>query len=134
MLVLILGCGEMAHYLVPALRSQGHQITILEQASACDDHSVLKLDAESIQCTGILMDDLQRGKVNDAGMFLALSDDDNRNAMAAQIASQMFNVPNVLCHIGDYARYDAYKKLGLQVISSTVAVSETVLRSLEGQR
>ena len=128
---LILGCGPLSDHLIPMLQTQGHEIKVVGPSSACIDHSIASLGIEFVPFSGILMDDLQKAKIGDVELFLALSDNDNKNAMAAQIASKIFNVANVICHIKDTSRRDVYEQLGIQVVSSTDVISKTILDSFE---
>lgn len=133
MQVLILGCYEPTQHLAPALVNNGHRVTILGQDQKCIDLLSQKLPIETVHCTGSLMEDLQSCHIDNVEVFLALSEDDNQNAMAAQIASHIFNVPRVICHISEASKYAVYKQMGLNVVSSTVAVSDTILQTLQGQ-
>ena len=128
---LILGCGPLSDHLIPMLQTQGHEIKVVGPSGACIDHSIASLGIEFVPFSGILMDDLQKAKIGDVELFLALSDNDNKNAMAAQIASKIFNVDNVICHIKDASRRDVYEQLGIQVVSSTDVISKTILDSFE---
>ena len=128
---LILGCGPLSDHLIPMLQTQGHKIKVVGPSAACIDHSIASLGIEFVPFSGILMDDLQNAKIGDVELFLALSDDDNKNAMAAQIALKIFNVDNVFCHIKDTSRRDVYEQLGIRVVSSTDVISKTILDSFE---
>ena len=130
---LILGCGPLAYHLIPVLQERRHQIKVVGPSAACIDHPIVNLGIEFIPYSGILMDDLQNAKIGDAELFLALSGDDNMNTMAAQIAAQIFNVANVICHIEDSSKREVYEQLGIRIVSSTDSVSKTILDSVEIQ-
>ena len=91
------------------------------------------LTLEPIQRSNDLMENLQNCHIDNADVFLALSGNDNENVMAAQIASRIFNVPIVICHINEASKYNAYKEMGLNVVSSSVMVSGTILQTLKGK-
>jgi trk system potassium uptake protein TrkA len=55
---------------------------------------------------------------------------DNRNIMASQIAKHIFKVPRVVTRIYDPIRQDTYAALGLQTISPTVIGASAVLDAL----
>ena len=132
--ILILGCGKLAKHLVPTLVGEGHQVTLLDRHQECLTPFSHQTAIETVQITGTtLMGDLRRGGIDGADAFIALSQDDNENAMAAQIASHIFNVPQVVCHIGDVTRYDAYQRIDLNVVCSTVMVTDAIRRALRGQ-
>ncbi len=131
MQVLILGCGELVQHIAPALIGESYQVIILDEHQRCPSPTPHYPGAETVPSTGVLMEDLQRCEIDDVDAFLALSEDDNQNAMAAQIASHIFSVPKVICHVGNPSKNKAYKTLGLNVVSSTATVSENILLYLK---
>jgi len=52
---------------------------------------------------------------------------DNRNIMASQVARHVFNVPEVVCRIYDPVREDAYRRLGLTTVCPTTTMAAQVL-------
>ena len=63
-------------------------------------------------------------------MFFALTQGDNRNIMAAQIAKVIFNVPRVICRIYDPLRQEMYAGMGLESISPTNIIAGTLDKML----
>ena len=55
---------------------------------------------------------------------MAVTEGDNRNVMAAQIAKHIFNVPKVVCRIYDPLRKDIYEAVGLEAISPTTVFAQ----------
>jgi trk system potassium uptake protein TrkA len=89
------------------------------------------LQIEAVLASESLMEDLRNVGMGGLDVFIALSEDDNKNALAAQIASHIFHVPNVICRIGDPAREKFYRELGMNVIAPTVLAADTIKRALE---
>ena len=133
MQVLILGCNEQTHHIAPCLVDNGHHVTILARYEKCIAQLSHQISVEIVQRTGDLMENLQNCHIDNIDVFLALSENDNENAMAAQIASRIFNIPIVICHINEVSKHNVYKDMGLNVVSSTVMVAETILQTLEGK-
>lgn len=132
MRVLILGCHELTHHLAPILIDGGHHVTVLDEHKSCPNGLPHTPQVETVPSTGILMEAMQHGHIDTADVFLALSKDDSLNAMAAQIATHIFNVSRTACHVGDVSRYNAYQKMGLNVVSSTLAIFPAILQAIEG--
>jgi trk system potassium uptake protein TrkA len=57
---------------------------------------------------------------------------DNRNVMAAQIAKHIFNVPRVISRIYDPLRQELYDTLGIEAFSPTTIFAELVRDKIEG--
>ena len=137
MKVLIVGCGRVGSRLAASLSEDGHDVTVVDR-----DQGKLNLAAQrgqlnpaSFKCNVVLGDGtdaevLRRAGIEDADAFVAVTEGDNRNIMAAQIAQQVFKVPRVVCRIYDPVREEAYRKLGLNTYCPTVTGAEAVTKLL----
>jgi trk system potassium uptake protein TrkA len=61
-----------------------------------------------------------RAGIERADAFIAVTQGDNRNIMASQVAQHVFGVKRVVTRINDPIRSDTFKALGLRAISPTV--------------
>ena len=73
--------------------------------------------------------DLRRASAQGADVFIALSGRDARNALSAQIAKHVLQVPTVICRINDPTRKEMYTQLGLTAVSAAGLVTEAVLEA-----
>ena len=80
---------------------------------------------------GIDEESLRKAGIEDADAFIAVTQGDNRNVMAAQIAKHIFNVPRVICRIYDPLRQELYSTLGLEAISPTTIFAQLLKEKLE---
>ncbi len=126
-----MGCGRVGARLAYLLSKEGHDISILD----LDSYSFRRLppdfSGKAIVGNGLDMDTLRKVGIEEADAFVAVTQGDNRNVMASQIAKHIFNVPKVLCRIYDPIREEMYKNLGLRTISSTKIISELLKEMLE---
>ena len=68
-----------------------------------------------------------------ADIVMALTEGDNRNALAAQLAKHRFDVPRVIAKINDPLRGEAYRALGLETICRTIILGDAlVTAAVEG--
>ena len=125
--VLILGCGNLVRHVAAAMSDQGHQVVVVDEHGRCPYQQNPNVPGNVISGGDNLMENMRRGGVERADMVIGLSFDDNLNAMAAQIASNIFNVPRTLCHVGEVAKAQVYRELGLNVLSFTHALADTVI-------
>ncbi len=119
MKVVIMGCGRVGAQLAALLDEDGHKVTILDT----DSYSFRRLPA-SFTGTALVGDGTdeeyqRKAGIEEADVFVAVTQGDNRNVMAAQIAKHVFNVPKVVCRIYDPLREELYHTLGLETISPT---------------
>ena len=117
--VVIMGCGRVGAQLAAMLDEDGHKVTIMDT----EPYSFRRLPASfggtALVGDGTDEDSLKRAGIEEADAFAALTQGDNRNVMAAQIAKHIFNVPKVVCRIYDPLRGELYRTLGLETISPT---------------
>ena len=117
--VVIMGCGRVGAQLAALLEEDGHKVTILDR----DTYSFRRLPSafKGTPLVGDGTDDesLKKAGIEEADAFVAVTQGDNRNVMAAQIAKDVFNVPKVVCRIYDPLREELYHTLGLDTISPT---------------
>ena len=132
MRVLILGCGRLTTTLVPDLAVNGTEITILSRDRECLE-SVSDIPGVEVVLTiePAMQDYLQLAGVDTTDIFLALSDDDHRNALTAQIARHIFNVPKVICHLANPQLQILYAGLGLDVVGYSFGLLQDIRQSIE---
>jgi trk system potassium uptake protein TrkA len=124
MKIIIMGCGRVGAQLASLLDGEGHEITVID----VDAHSFRRLPP-SFGGTALVGDGTDEEMLKKAGIagtdaFVAVTQGDNRNVMAAQIAKKIFNVPKVLCRIYDPLRKDVYEALGLDAVSPTTVFAQ----------
>ena len=131
MKVVIMGCGRVGAQLATLLDADGHTVTILDN----DAYSFRRLPPDfggtALLGNGIDEEALKRAGIKEADAFVAVTQGDNRNVMAAQIAKHIFNVPKVVCRIYDPLRRDLYSTLGLEAISPTTIFAQMLRENLE---
>ena len=74
---------------------------------------------------------LRNAGVENADVFVALTQGDNRNIMASQIAKVVFHVPRVLTRIYDPIRQEIFRELGLETYSPTTVLTRMIHESIE---
>jgi len=115
----IVGCGRVGAGLAERLARAGNDVTIIDIST--DAFSRLEPDfpGQALRADGTDEDVLRRAGVETADWFFALTEGDNRNAFAAQVAAETFGVQNVVAKINDPVRAEAYTMLGLATICRT---------------
>ena len=131
MKVVIMGCGRVGAQLARLLDADGHQVAVLDN----DPYSFRRLSPDfnglALVGDGIDQEALKRAGIEEADTFVAVTQGDNRNVMAAQIAKHIFNVPRVICRIYDPLRRDLYSTLGLETFSPTTVFAQMLKEKLE---
>ncbi len=134
--VTIMGCGGMAASVAITLSDQGYGIHILDlridSFNRLPPGKTQSGEIIPIVGDGTLQQDLLKAAVEDADVFMALSDSDTRNALAAQVASNIFRVPTVICRVEDPIMQKVYAGLGIVALGATTLVAENAVKAASG--
>ncbi len=131
MKVIIMGCGRVGSWLARLLDADGHQVTILDIDPYSFQRFLPDFKGTALVGYGIDEESLRRAGIEEADGFVALTEGDNRNVMAAQIAKHIFNVPRVICRIKDPLRQELYGTLGLETFTPTTVFARMLKEKLE---
>ncbi len=134
MRVLILGCGMLGSHLASSLAGSGHRITVMDASPDHLDSLSQESGVELLLSSGSIMNDLRGLTLTNVDLFVAASEDDCRNAMAAQVARHIFHVPDVICLISDPDRGKFYQGLGVNTICPTSVTVDTIQNVLSDSR
>lgn len=130
--VLIVGCGRVGARLAELLDADGHKVTVMD----IDSYSFRRLSptfkGTVLLGNGTDEDSLEKAGIKQAAVFVAVTEGDNRNIMAAQIAREIFKVPRVICRIYDHLRQEVYESLGLETISPTTILAQMLKEKVGG--
>lgn len=130
--VIIMGCGRVGAHLAGMLDSEGHRVTILD----IDSYSFRRLppgfSGQALVGNGTDEDTLIKAGIQNADVFVAVTQGDNRNVLAAQIAKHIFNVPRVVCRIYDPIRQEMYQELGILTTSPTKTGAQALREAIGG--
>ena len=131
--IFIFGCDKLGVHLTTALAKEGHRITVMDTSSDRLDVLAQEPQVEAILASESLMEDLRGVGTDNIDVFLALSEDDNKNAMVAQVARHIFHIPDVICRISDPEREKSYEGMGIHVICPTLIMVDTFKHALKGR-
>jgi trk system potassium uptake protein TrkA len=127
--ICVLGPSPLAVLVVRRLVKAGHRIVYLTPLAEGDplvSEVSEDMPIEKYAFEGSLRELMEAGKIKESQAFIALSADDNRNAMAAQLAKWMFEIGRCICLIHDPERAEMYNRLGIVAISPVQATMQMV--------
>src|SRR5688572_1428590 len=128
MRAVIVGCGRVGAGLAERLARAGHGVTILDTNTDAFARLPSDFPRAAVRGDGTDEDILRRAGAEGADWFFALTEGDNRNVLAAQIANETFGVRDVVAKVNDPVRADAYTTLGINTICRTTILVETLAR------
>lgn len=121
--------------LAPYLAQSGYLVTVLDPDPLRLESVVKEPEIKGVSISEPLMQDyLQQAGIGISEVFLALSNDDHKNALVAQTARHIFNVRTVVCRLENPQLQQLYSGLGLKVVGSSVLdLFEDIRQAVEGQ-
>jgi trk system potassium uptake protein TrkA len=133
MYVIIMGCGRVGARLANMLVETGHEVLVLDLNPSAFDRLGSDFAGQTMVGNGIDLEVLLRAGIERADAFAAVTQGDNRNIMASQIAKHIYNVKHVVTRIYDPIRQDTFQALGLDAISPTVIGARVFYSMLTGE-
>ncbi|MEK7247196.1 MAG: TrkA family potassium uptake protein [Chloroflexota bacterium] len=127
MKVVIMGCGRVGSTLAAMLADDGHDVTVIDIRQEAFKRLPASFKGKRHVGNAIDQDVLARVGLAEADAFFAVTQGDNRNAMATQMAKHIFGVQRSLCRIYDPIREEMYRDLGIETISPTI-IGATLLK------
>lgn len=130
MKAVIVGCGRVGAGLADALDRAGWQVLIIDRATAAFDRLPSSFGGTALRGDGTDEDTLRRAGAEGADLFLALTEGDNRNIMAAQLGIEALGAARTVAKINDPVRAEAYAHLGIATLCRTNLMETAVLAFL----
>ena len=126
----IVGCGRVGAALAEAFDNAGHEVIVLDLSTRAFDRLSGEFKGQAVRGDGTDEDVLRKAGAEGADVFLALTEGDNRNVMATQVAVEKLSVGRVMAKINDPVRAAAYAELGIATVCRTTMLTDAILSFL----
>ncbi len=130
MQVIVLGASRAGLLLVRRLISAGHDVVLVDP-NAESIASTKKISVITVSGVIIDIDVLREAGIESADAVCALSESENQNLMASQIARDIFNVKHVITRIFDVHGLHIFDSVGFVTISSPELTVDAFMHELE---
>lgn len=130
--VIIMGCGRVGAQLAGMLDAEGHKVTIMDVEPYSFRRLPPTFNGLAMVGNGLEEESLKKAGIEKADVFVTVTQGDNRNVMACQIAKHIYQVPKVVSRIYDPIREEMYHNLGIESVSPTKVVAELLKDRIEG--
>jgi trk system potassium uptake protein len=130
MKAVIIGCGRVGAGLADELDRAGWQVLIIDTLSAAFDRLPSTFGGTALRGDGTDEDTLRRAGAEGADLFLAATEGDNRNVMAAQLGQEALGARRTVAKINDPVRAEAYAHLGVATVCRTNLMTAALLAYL----
>jgi trk system potassium uptake protein len=122
----IVGCGRVGAVLADSFDRAGHEVIVIDPTTRAFDRLPSTFGGNALRGDGTDEDTLRRAGAEDADIFMALTEGDNRNVMAAQVALEALGAKRVIAKINDPVRAEAYADLGIATLCRTTMMADAV--------
>jgi trk system potassium uptake protein TrkA len=126
MKAVVVGCGRVGAVVAESLEQAGYDVIVIDVSVSAFDRLPADFRGNAIRGDGTDEDALRRADAGDADLFLAFTEGDNRNVMAAQIALEALGAKRVVAKINDPLRAEAYADLGIATLCRTNLMQDAV--------
>ncbi len=129
--ILIIGCSEVGAALAEVLDKRGHDVSVLDRNAESFD--ALPEGFGGFTTVGVPIDTeaLGRAGIRTCDALFAVTDSDDMNIMAAQLAKQSFGIPKIYARIIDIQKGEVFESMGLSVICPTKLTVSAACAALE---
>ena len=129
--VIVVGCGRVGSQLATLLSVDGHNVTVIDKDP--DSFRRLGTTFNGVTVRGLGFDEevLEEAGIRECDAFAAVTNLDNTNLMAAEVARKIFDVPHVVARLYNPQRERTYLQLGLDFVCGTTLVAEHLLDKIQ---
>ncbi|MEW6008304.1 MAG: TrkA family potassium uptake protein [Candidatus Omnitrophota bacterium] len=120
MYIIIIGCGRVGSELSKLLSQEGHNVVVIDKSADSFNRLGNTFNGITMVGNGFKLELLRQAGIEKADAFCAVTNGDNTNLIAAQVAKKIFKVPKVFARVYDPQRANIYTALGLDIISGTI--------------
>jgi len=128
MYIIIVGGGNNGYYLSKALLNEGHEVLVIEKRADKVERIEEELGSITYHGDGCEAATLDEAGTERANLFVALTDEDEDNLVACQVAKHKFNVPRTIARLNNPKNEMLFRKLG---IDTTISPTNFILEYIE---
>lgn len=99
MKIIIVGAGQVGSSLAAMLSGEANDITVVDTDSDCLRDLQSKFDLRTVVGTGCHPGILKRARIEDAELIIAVTNSDEVNMLACQVAYTLFNTPTKIARV-----------------------------------
>lgn len=129
--VIVVGCGRVGSQLATMLSVEGHNVVVIDKDADAFRRLGTTFNGVTIKGLGFDEEVLEEAGIREADAFAAVTDLDNTNLMAAEVARKIFSVPHVVARLYNPVRERTYQQLGMDYVCGTTLVAENLLDKIK---
>lgn len=128
--IIIGGCGRVGAELADRLSADGQDVVLVDLSESAFDRIGSAFNGDTLVGDITDKDLLMRAGIERADALIAVTDLDNANLMAVQIATELFGLKNTVARLFNPKREESYRKMGVHYVSGTRLVAKSILNEI----
>ena len=124
--IVIAGCGRVGSTLAKWLSDDGHDVTVIDHIQGALDSLGKAFNGATLLGVAYDVDVLRGAGLEPEDVFVAVTDSDNANLMAVEVAREVFGVERSIARLYDPSREEAYRALGIQHVTGTKLIANVL--------
>ena len=129
--VIVVGCGRVGSQLATLLSVEGHNVTVIDKDGDAFRRLGSTFNGVTVRGLGFDEDVLEEAGIRECDAFAAVTNLDNTNLMAAEVARKIFGVKHAVARLYNPVRERTYQQLGLDYVCGTTLVAEVLLDKIK---
>lgn len=130
MRVVIAGSGRVGSDLAHAFADKGHDVSVVDIDKTALEILGSTFNGSVHQGLAYDMATLKEAGIEYADAFIAVTDSDNANLMAVQLAKEVFMVPTTIARLDEPSREPAYQELDIRYVPASRIVSRVIFEKV----
>jgi len=127
--VIVVGGGLVGFYLARTLLQKGHEVTIIES-----NPDIYELVSQQIDCPVLVGDGstvsvLDRAGASRANVLCAVTNHDQDNLIACQVAKYHFGIPKTIARVKNPKNENVLRRLGVDTTVSSTAIMTSIIEN-----
>ncbi|MDH4308456.1 MAG: NAD-binding protein [Acidimicrobiia bacterium] len=131
--VVIAGTGRVGSTLAGWLADDGHDVTVIDSRQAALERLGKSFNGATLLGLAYDVDILRRAGLQPEDTFVAVTDSDNANLMAVEVAKNVFGVERAIARLYDPAREESYRSLGIHHVTGTKLIANVIFEQVVDQ-
>jgi trk system potassium uptake protein len=128
--VIIGGCGRVGAELADRLSDEGHDVVVVDVDERAFRRIGTTFNGEALVGDITDKDLMVRAGIERAEALAAVTQSDNANLMAVEIAAELFGVPYTVARLFNPQRERSYQKMGVRYVSETRMIVTAIRNEL----
>jgi trk system potassium uptake protein TrkA len=129
--IVVVGCGRVGSQLATLLSVEGHNVVVIDRDETAFRRLGSTFNGVTIKGLGFDEEVLEEAGLREADAFAAVTNLDNTNLMAAEVARKLFGVKHVVARLYNPVRERTYQQLNLDYVCGTTLVAESLMEKIK---